>query len=126
MEICKLGKGRCILINDRPYRIIDTKSVVISKHSHTKTKLDLEDVFSGEKTMKSMSPHDNVKEIDIPRKRGQLISKLENAVQVMDMVSYNIFDAQIAKELLNDIIEGDMVTFVEYNGAARVIDKRVN
>ena len=45
MEISKLGKGRCILINDRPYRIIDTKAVVISKHSHTRTKLDLEDVF---------------------------------------------------------------------------------
>lgn len=126
MEISKLGKGRCILIDDRPYRIIDTKAVVISKHSHTKTKLDLEDVFSGDKTTKSMSPHDNVKEVDIPRKKGQLISKLNDVVQVMDMVSYNVFDAQIAKELAQEVAEGDMVTFVEYNGAARVIDKRVN
>ncbi len=123
MEISKLGKGRCILLNERPYRIVDTKSVVISKHSHTRTKLELEDVFSGERVTKNMSPHEHVKDVDVPRKQGQLISKLGDSVQVMDMFTYEIFEAALDKNL--EINEGDLVTFVEFNGNAKVIEKRL-
>jgi translation initiation factor 5A len=126
MEISKLGKGRCIILAEKPYRIRDIRNVVISKHSHTRTKVVLEDVFTGEKIEKTLPPHENVREIDIPRKRGQLIAKLGDTVHIMDLVSFQTFDAMINQELLNELTEGDEVTFVDYNGVVRVLEKRTS
>ena len=126
MEISKLGKGRCIILNEKPYRIRDIRNVVISKHSHTRTKITLEDVFTGEKIEKTLPPHENVREVDIPRKRGQLIAKLGDTAHIMDLVSFETFDAVINEELLNELTEGDEVTFVDYNGVVRVLEKRTS
>jgi len=127
MEISKLGKGRCIILNEKPYRIMDIKNVVVSKHSHTRTKLILEDVFTEEKIEKNMSPHEQVKEIDVPRKRGQFIARIsKEAIQVMDLISFEIFEAVIKKELLNELKEGDEVTFVEFGGVVKVVEKRAS
>ena len=127
MEISKLGKGRCIILNEKPYRIRDIRNVVVSKHSHTRTKVELEDVFSGEKISKNMSPHEQVREVDIPRKRGQFIARLgEDVIQVMDMLSFETFDAIIKEELLKELEEGDEVTFVEFGGVVKVLEKRTS
>lgn len=124
-EISKLAKGSCIIYNEKPYRIKDIRSVVISKHSHTRTKVELEDVFTGSPLNLNLSPHDHVKEIDVPRKRGQLIAIIgEGIVHVMDTFSYETFDAGIDNELLNELTEGDEIIFVEYDGAKKVVGKK--
>ena len=124
-EISKLGKGRCIIYNEKPYRIKDIRSVVIAKHSHARTKVELEDVFTGEPLSLNVPPHENVKEVEILRKRGQLIAKIgDNSVHVMDTVSFETFDAGIDKELLAELTEGDEIIFVEYEGAKKVLDKK--
>jgi translation elongation factor P/translation initiation factor 5A len=124
MEISKMGKGKCIIMDGRPYRIIDIRNVVVSKHSHTKTKVDLEDVFTGSKITKTMPTHENFREVEIPRKKGQLIAKIEDKVHVMDTISYETFDAEIDKDLLKQLTEGDEITFVQFGGFSKVINKR--
>ena len=123
-EINKLGKGRCIIYNDKPYRIKNVRSVVVSTHSHTRTKVELEDVFTGSPLNLNLSPHEHVKEVDILKKRGQLIARIaDDIAHVMDSVSFETFDAGIDKDLLEDLTEGDEIIFVEYDGAKKVIDK---
>ena len=127
MEISKLGKGRCIILDEKPYRIRDIRNVVVSKHSHTRTKVELEHVFTGEKIEKTLPPHENVREVEIPRKRGQFIARLgEDVIQVMDMISFETFDAVIKEELLKELEAGDEVTFVEFGGVVKVLEKRTS
>ena len=124
-EVSKLAKGRCIIYNDKPYRIKDIRSVVVSKHSHTKTKVELEDVFTGMPLSLTLPTHENVKEVGILKKTGQFISRIDNGiVHVMDTVSFETFDAGINKELLDELNEGDEIIFVDYEGTRKVIDKK--
>ena len=127
MEISKLAKGKCILYNEKPYRIKDIKSVVVSKHSHTRTKVELEDIFTGAPLSLNLSPHENVREVDIPRKHGQFIARIgDDIVHVMDSFSYETFDAAIEEELLEELTEGDEIIFVDYDNVKKVIGKKGN
>mgnify|MGYP001571434313 FL=1 len=67
---------------------------------------------------------DKVEIVDIVRKLGQIISKINSKVQVMDMVSYETLDANAPAELFNDLNEGDNVTFVDVKGIIEIIEKR--
>ena len=71
MEIGKTKKGTCILYNEKPYRIKDVRNVVVSTHSHTRTKVELEDVFTGVPLSLNLSPHEHVREV-LARVRGDL------------------------------------------------------
>ena len=49
VEIKKLSKGSYIAHKGEPYRIKNLYSVIIGTHSHAKTKVELEGLFSGKK-----------------------------------------------------------------------------
>jgi len=124
MEVRQLKRGTYIVLNEKPYLIKEIQSVVVSSHSGTRTKLELEGVFDGDKRTTTLSPHENLETVEIIRRLGQVISKSEGGLQVMGMDSYDTFDAEIAKELLKTLAEGDEVTYVDFKGARRVIEKR--
>jgi len=124
MEVRQLKRGTYIVLNEKPYLIKEIQSVVVSSHSGTKTKLELEGVFDGDRRTTTLSPHENMETVEIIRRLGQIISKSEGGLQVMGMDSYDTFDAEIAKELLETLAEGDEVTYVEFRGAKRVVERR--
>jgi translation elongation factor P/translation initiation factor 5A len=123
-EAKDLGKGKHILYNNDIWRVMRKEVVVVGTHSHSKTKLILRKLFGGGEKAVILAHHDKVEEVDIKRKTGQLISKLDNKVQVMDSFSYETFDADIEPELFNEVNEGDEVIFVDYKGTARVLEKK--
>ncbi|ODS37629.1 hypothetical protein BEH94_10415 [Candidatus Altiarchaeales archaeon WOR_SM1_SCG] len=124
IEIKKLSRGSYIAHKGEPYRIKKIGLVVVGTHSHTKTKVEMAGLFSGKKESLTMSSHERVEDIEIIKRHGQLIAKTGNEVQVMSMDNYEMLDADITPELLNEVNEGDDVTYVEFGGRARVIEKR--
>ena len=123
-EAKDLRKGAYILLNGEIMRVVRKETVAYGTHSHSKTKLFLQGLLSkGEKDINLMH-HDKVEELDITRKAAQVISKIGEAVQIMDSVSYETFDAKIESETLEEVSEGDTVTFIEHNGSAMVLEKR--
>jgi translation elongation factor P/translation initiation factor 5A len=42
----------------------------------------------------------------------------------MDLVSFETFDASVDEALLQELTEGDEITFVEFQGSVKVIEKR--
>jgi translation initiation factor 5A len=120
-----LRRGDFVLLDGEPYRIDSTQSVVISRHSHTKIKMDLTGVFSGSKRSLSLSPHKGMEKVEIKRKHGQLIAKIsEETVQVMDLVDYTVCEARVPRELMNRMKEGDELTYIEYGGRVQVLEVR--
>ena len=123
-EAKDLKKGSYILHNGEVLRVIKKETVAYGTHSHSKTKLYLVGLTSrGEKNI-NMMHHDKVEELNIIRKAGQVISKSENKIQIMDQQSFETFDATIDADLLSEIVEGDQVTFIDHNGSATVLEKR--
>jgi translation initiation factor 5A len=124
IEIKHCKKGSYILHKGEPYRIRDIGIVVTGTHSHTKVKLQVEGLFSNLSESFTLPPHERVEEVEIVRKLAQLISKTPDKVQIMDMHSYQTLDADVDTDLKNEINEGNNVTYVEFNGAVKVIEKR--
>lgn len=123
-EAKELKAGDYIKLNNEILKVVRKEVVAYGTHSHSKTKLFVQGLFSkGEKSV-NLNHHDNVEMVDIVRKEGQVIAKLPDKVQVMDSVSYETVDVDVDNELLETINEGDSVTFINFEGKAKVIEKR--
>ena len=119
-----LQKGSYFIHNNEPVRVLRREVVAYGTHSHSKLKI----FFQGlnDKGERSINLHhtDKVEIVNITRKTGQVISKAGDTIQVMDADSYESLDATAAKELFNEINEGDEVTFIDLNGVTQIIEKR--
>ena len=124
LEVKKLKKGNYILHKGEPYVVKEVQSVVTGTHTHTKVKLALHGLFSGVNESITMPPHDYVDELAIIRKHGQVISKNEDKVQVMDMFSYETLDADYHPDLVGNLNEGDEITYVDFGGSAFIVERR--
>lgn len=118
-----LERGNYFIYNGEPVRIIRKELVAYGTHSHTKLKFYIQGLREkGERSI-TFQHSDRVEKIEIIRKQGQIISKSNNKVQLMDMLTYETLNASLPPEL-DDIKEGDDVTFVELNGTIEILDKR--
>ncbi len=123
VEASSLKKGDFVVQGGEPFMVEKAQAVVISKHSHTKMKIDLVNLFSDDKRTLSVPNHEDMEKVDVIRKHGQFISKTgEGRGQVMDMVDYGTFDCETKEGI--DIKEGDEVTYIEFKGRAMIIQKR--
>lgn len=120
----ELKKGDYFKHNNEILRLIRKEVVVFGTHSHSKLKLYVQALDKkGEKAI-NFHHTDKVEILDIVKKSGQVISKLQNKVQIMDSVSYETLNAEIPEELANEIKEGDEVTFIDLDGKIKILEKR--
>jgi len=123
-EAKDIKKGAYIRYNNEILKVIRKEVVACGTHSHSKTKVFAQGLFTkGEKSF-NLSHSDSVEELDIMRKEGQVISKGQGKLQVMDIQSFETFDAEADKELMEQINEGDAVTFINIEGRNVVLDIR--
>ena len=123
-EAKELRIGDYIKIGNEILRVTRKEVVACGTHSHSKTKLFVQGLFSkGEKNI-NLSHHDNIETVDIRKKEGNVIAKLPGKVQLMDNVSYETLDADCDNELLEELNEGDNVIFINFEGKTKVIEKR--
>ncbi|MCP3682316.1 MAG: hypothetical protein GY861_06460 [bacterium] len=120
----EVKKGEYIVHRNEPCKIMKKENVTFSSHSHTKLKIDLEGLFSNFKETVTLLPHESVEDVEIIRKKGQVVARLADKVQVMDLVSYETMDGDVDRDLLEQLNEGDEVTFVGFNEQVKVLEKR--
>ena len=120
----ELERGNYFIYNNEPVRVLRREVIVVGTHSHSKLKFYIQGLREkGERTV-IFQHSDRVDKIEIMRKQGQVISKAGNKVQLMDNVSYETLDSNLPAELVNDVNEGDQVTFIELKGNVEIIEKR--
>jgi translation initiation factor 5A len=120
----ELKKGSYFIHNGEPVCVVRKEIVVYGTHSHSKLKLFIQGLNKkGERSI-NMHHTDKVEIVDITRKTGQVISKADNSLQIMDDVSYETLDATVPEELLDKLNEGDNVIFIEFKGNIQIIGKK--
>ena len=120
----ELERGNYFIYNNEPVRVLRKEVIVVGTHSHSKLKLYIQGLNErGERTV-TFHHTDKVETVEIIRKLGQVISKSNNKVQLMDMVSYETLDTEVPSELFNELNENDQVTFVNINGNVQILEKR--
>lgn len=123
-EATELNPGMYFLHNNDPVKVVKREIVTYGTHCHSKLKFYVQGLYTKGEKIVTLAHTDKVEILDITRKSGTVLSKQQSNLQVMDSHSFETFDAETDLALLNDLKEGDEITFVSFNGKTLILEKR--
>ncbi|MBI2144426.1 hypothetical protein HYU17_04735 [Candidatus Woesearchaeota archaeon] len=125
IKVADAKVGTCIMNRGEPAKVTQKERVTTGTHMHSKTKLTVQGIFSGRAETLTLGHHENLEDIEIVNKKGQVVAKIPpEQIQIMDLMSYETLNAAVTKEQFEQISEGSVVTFIEIQGKIIVIEIR--
>ena len=98
VDLGSLKVGSYVIVEGEPCRIVDYSKSKPGKHGSAKARIVAIGIFDGAKRT-LVKPVDAQVEVPIIDKRsGQVIAMLPNAIQVMDLENYQIFESPLPEE----------------------------
>jgi translation initiation factor 5A len=122
-EIGSVKVGHHIIIDGEPCRVVSYDHSKPGKHGSAKARIVAIGVFDDVKRS-IVSPVSARIEIPIIEKRtSQIISKSENAVQLMDMETYEVFETALPKdeEIRSKISNGAEAEYWKILGKVKIV-----
>ncbi|PSN84425.1 translation initiation factor IF-5A [Candidatus Marsarchaeota G2 archaeon ECH_B_SAG-F08] len=125
VEIGDLKEGGYCIIDGEPCRIVSIEKSKPGKHGSAKARIVAIGVFDGTKRS-IVSPVDARIDVPIIEKRtGQLIAALgNNTYQVMDLQSFETFEASVDEEVSGQLKQGDEVEYWVILGRRKIMRKK--
>jgi len=97
-DVGSLKVGSYVIIDNEPCRIVEYTKSKPGKHGSAKARIVAIGVFDGTKRS-FVKPVDAQVEVPIINKRtGQIISVMPQSVQIMDLETYQIFEASMPED----------------------------
>ncbi|HLD96865.1 MAG TPA: hypothetical protein VI934_00820 [Candidatus Nanoarchaeia archaeon] len=126
IKVADARVGTCIMNRGEPSKVTQKERVTVGTHMHSKTRLTVQGIFSGRSEVLTLSHHENLEDIEIMNKKGQVIAKIpgQNQVQIMDLVSYETITATVEPAMFEKINEGSIVTFIDLLGKIVVVESK--
>ena len=121
-DLKKLKKGNYIIHENEACVIRDIQTLPNKKNPVIK--LELEGLFSGKHYHSHILTHQIIQEADLTRRCGTVVSKKKDKIEIMDIQTFETFEAKIDPELLERAQEGDNVTYVHSNTSTRILEVR--
>ncbi|MFQ6020604.1 MAG: translation initiation factor IF-5A [Candidatus Aenigmatarchaeota archaeon] len=109
--IKNLKPGKFCVIDDEPCRVLSITTSAPGKHGGMKARLEAIGIFDNRKRS-IVKPAST--EIEVPiveKKTGQVIAIMGNNAQIMDLETYETFEAKIPNELKGKIKQGGEVSY---------------
>ena len=98
VELGGIKVGSYVMVDNEPCRIVDYAKSKPGKHGSAKARVVAIGVFDGVKRS-FVKPVDAQVEVPLIEKRsGQVLAQLPNAVQLMDLETYEVFEAPLPEE----------------------------
>jgi translation elongation factor P/translation initiation factor 5A len=123
-NVKELRIGAWILHRDEPAKVVKKERVTVGTHMHSKTKLTVKGLFSGNSDVLTLSHHENLEDAEVMKKKAQVVAKVpeQKQIQIMDSVSYETLTAAVTDEEFEKIDEGSEVTFIEFRGKVSILE----
>ncbi len=121
-QVKDLKPGRYVIIDGIPCKVVDVQTSKPGKHGSAKARVTAIGIFNGEKKQ-LLKPVDAEVHIPIVEKRvGQILADMGNQWQVMDMETYETFEAPKNPEV--EVNPGDEVEYIKSMGQIKIMRKR--
>lgn len=114
VEVRTLKKGKYVMIDDEPCRIVNYTTSSPGKHGSAKARVEAMGVFDDQRRSFIMPVDSKVETPVIQRNNGQLIAMMGNTVQVMDLQDYSTFEME--KPDIQGLAEGVEIEYTEFEG----------
>lgn len=119
-EIGKLKIGSYIMMEGIASKLTKIDKSAPGKHGHAKYRIEAIGLLDEQKRATILSGHAKVDVPVIEKKNAQVLAVSGSTAQMMDMESYETFDAPIPEELKDKVIAGTTVLYWDITGT-RVI-----
>lgn len=113
VSIGSLKKGNYVIIDGVACVVFDIQVSRPGKHGHAKIRMTGTGILDGNKRVVVKPGHDPIEVPIINKKTGQVLSVNGNMANLMDMETFETFDAEIPSDLADSISEGVNVLFWE-------------
>jgi len=123
VDVGSLKVGSYVIVDNEPCRIVDLTKSKPGKHGAAKARVVTIGVFDGVKRS-FVKPVDAKVEVPIIEKRsGQVISVMPNAVQIMDLETYEVFETPPPddEDLRSRLSEGVEVEYWRIMGRTKIM-----
>ncbi|PIN94625.1 translation initiation factor IF-5A [Candidatus Pacearchaeota archaeon CG10_big_fil_rev_8_21_14_0_10_30_48] len=113
IEGTAVRSGSTIIIDGEPCNVKSINVSKTGKHGHAKVRIEAIGIIDGKKKVIARPGHERFEVPLIEKKKAQVLSMSPEAVNVMDIESYETFDLPIPTEEVPELYEGDQVEYWE-------------
>ena len=119
----QVKEGHYIIHNDDVYLVRSTEKSKSGKHGHAKCRMKIENIFTGSKTEITIPGDFKLQSPVIDKRSAQVLSMSADSVQLMDLETYETFEAAIPDEdeIKESIQEGAEVEFWNAMGKRKIM-----
>ena len=115
-EISKLKPGRYMMMDNCVCEIVSMDKSAPGKHGHAKYRVTGIDILTGNKKQGLYSGHDKVGVPIIEKKNAQVLSVSGDKAQLMDLESYETFDADVPDDFKGKLAVNQTVLYWVISG----------
>ncbi|NPA38252.1 MAG: translation initiation factor IF-5A [Candidatus Nanohaloarchaeota archaeon] len=120
-EAKQFRKGDFIMIDDVPCRVVDISLSKPGKHGSAKARIVAVGIIDGKKREISKPGDSKIPAPIIDKRDGQVITVSDDQAQIMDLETYEVFDALVNEELKGKLTEGVNVEYWVIAGTVKMI-----
>lgn len=122
--IKNLQPGKFCIIDDEPCKVLSVTTSVPGKHGGAKARLEAVGIFD-DRRRSVVKPADTEVEIPIVEKKtAQIVAISGDSAQLMDMETYETFDAPIPEELRGKLSQGGEVMYWILMGRKMIVQTK--
>ncbi len=119
-----LKVGRHIVIDGEPCKIMSYHTAKTGKHGSAKARIDAIGILD-DKKRSLVKPVDAKIEVPlIERKNAQVNYKSGNTMGLMDLETFETFEATIPKDMEGDVIEGGEIEYIAAMDRKKIVKVR--
>ena len=104
--------GKYVIIDDAPCRVVSMDKSEPGKHGVAQLRIEAMGLFDNGKRSLMKSTDADVEIPIVERKRAQVVSLSGNLANLMDLSSYETFDAPIDEEMMKDLEVGKEIQYM--------------
>lgn len=97
--------GTNILLENEPYTIKKIDISKTGKHGHAKARIEAVGIMNGNKKVFVIPGHDKLEIPKVDKRKGQVLSKAEGKVSLMDLESFETIEVDCPDKELFDSLE---------------------
>ncbi|MFH1752065.1 MAG: translation initiation factor IF-5A [archaeon] len=119
MEVGQLKTGNYVLIDDVPCKIIGIEKSKPGKHGSAKARITAVGVFVNQKKTLMKPTSAGAESPIIEKSSAQVIAKIGDKLQLMDLTSYATFDV-LPDEEYSNLAAGTEVEYIKYGSDVKI------
>ncbi len=114
--IKKLKEGNYVIIDGEPCKVTSMVKSKAGKHGAAKVRLEGVGIFDDKKRVILQPGSVTMMSPVIEKKTGQVLSVSDEIAQIMDMETYETFEAKISEEMKGKVEAGKEITYWKFGG----------